>query len=172
MNYIRFLPDGSVQVDPIVMAPGMREGLEQRLMLFYTGVTRKAGDILTEQKKNMTADARLRRHLTRMRDQADELRVELGRGNIAAVGATLHEGWLLKKQLAAGISAPGLDDIYGRATKAGAAGGKILGAGGGGFFLFYVEPERQEAVKAALADLRQVDFRLERQGTRIIYVGD
>ncbi len=172
MNYIRFLPDGSVQVDPIVMAQGLREGLEQRLMLFYTGVTRKAGDILTEQKKNITADAQLRRHLTRMRDQADELRVELGNGNIAAVGATLHEGWCLKKQLASGISAPGLDDIYERATKAGAAGGKILGAGGGGFFLFYVEPERQDAVKAALADLRPVDFRLERQGTRIIYVGD
>ena len=172
MNYIRFDPDGSVQVDPIVMAPGLREALEQRLMLFYTGVTRKAGDILAEQKKNITADAQLRRHLLRMRDQADELRVELGRGNIAAVGSTLHEGWRLKKQLASGISAPGLDDIYDRATKAGATGGKILGAGGGGFFLFYAEPERQEAVKGALTDLRPVDFRLERQGTRIIYVGD
>ena len=107
-----------------------------------------------------------------MRDQADELRVELGRGNIAAVGATLHEGWMLKKQLAAGISAPGLDDIYGRAMRAGASGGKLLGAGGGGFFLFYAEPGHQAAVSAALADLRRVDFGLERQGTRIIYVGD
>lgn len=172
MNYIRFSADGSVQVDPIVMAQGLRERLEQRLMLFYTGITRKAGDILSEQKKNMNTDTQLRQHLTRMRDQADELRVELGRGNIAALGACLDEGWRRKKQLASGVSAPGLDDIYERAMKAGAKGGKLLGAGGGGFFLFYVEPDSQESVKAALSDLRQVDFRFERQGTRIIYVGD
>lgn len=172
INYIRFLPDGSVQVDPIVLGREKREQLDQRLMLFYTGLTRRASDILTEQRRNVATDLERRRIQTRMRDQADTLRAELGQGNIAAIGETMHEGWRLKKQMASGVSAPGLDAIYDRAMAAGATGGKLLGAGGGGFFLFYVEPERREAVSAALADLREVDFRLERQGTRIIYVGD
>jgi len=84
----------------------------------------------------------------------------------------MHEGWLLKKQMAAGVSSTYFDEIYERGCAAGAAGGKLLGAGGGGFFLFYVEPGRRQAVIDALQDLRLLDFRLERQGTRIIYVGD
>jgi len=82
----------------------------------------------------------------------------------------LHEGWTFKKQMASGVSSPQLDDIYARAMAAGAKGGKLLGAGGGGFFLFYCEPRLKPALIAALGDLRHIEFQLERQGTRIIYV--
>ena len=88
------------------------------------------------------------------------------------MGATLHESWMRKRCMASCISSPGFDAIYERARQAGAIGGKLLGAGGGGFFLFYVEPEKRADLVGALGELRLVDFRLERHGTRIIYVGD
>jgi len=172
MNYIRFNSDGTVQVEPIVFAAGTRAELEKRLVLFYTGVTRKAVEVLAEQRRNIVSDPRCFETLSRMRDQADELRGVLAQGNIAAIGSLMHEGWTLKKQMAAGVSSAYFDEIYERGRAAGAVGGKLLGAGGGGFFLFYVEPERRQAVLDALRDLRQLDFQLERQGTRIIYVGD
>jgi len=172
MNYIRFSADGSVQVDPIILSSDTRKQLEQRLVLFYTGITRKASGILAEQQRNIATDQRRFDMLCRMRDQADTLRGELERSNIDAIGRLMHEGWLLKREMASGVSSSDLDRLYQRGCAAGAVGGKLLGAGGGGFFLFYVEPERRQAVIEALAELRQVDFALERQGTRIIYVGD
>lgn len=171
-NYIRFLADGSVQVDPIILDRATRAALEDRLVLFYTGITRKAGDILSRQRANLLSDHRRRDDLLRMRDQADRLRDALGAGRLQKLGEIMHEGWLLKKGLADGISSGPLDDIYAAARMAGAAGGKILGAGGGGFFLFYVEPERKAGLCDALSALRRIDFRFERQGTRIIYAGD
>jgi D-glycero-alpha-D-manno-heptose-7-phosphate kinase len=107
-----------------------------------------------------------------MRDQADRLREALHSARLHELGEILHEGWVLKKSLASAISSGPLDEIYTTARSSGASGGKILGAGGGGFFLFYVEPERQDAVIKSLSNLRRVEFRLERQGTRIIYAGD
>jgi len=172
MNYIRFNSDGSVQVDPIILKNEVRAELEKRLALFYTGVTRSAGEILGEQRRNILTDPRRCEILGRMRDQADELRAALAQGRFEAIGSMMHAGWLLKKEMASGISSPRFDEIYARGRTAGAVGGKLLGAGGGGFFLFYVEPDRRQAVSDALRDLRQVEFRLERQGTRIIYVGD
>jgi D-glycero-alpha-D-manno-heptose-7-phosphate kinase len=172
MNYIRFNADGTVHVEPIILSAEIRANLEKRLLLFYTGVTRKAVEILAEQRRNIVSDPHCFATLSRMRDQADELRSALAAGDIAAIGRMMHEGWLLKKQMAAGVSSTYFDEIYERGCAAGAAGGKLLGAGGGGFFLFYVEPGRRQAVIDALQDLRLLDFRLERQGTRIIYVGD
>jgi len=172
MNYIRFNPDGSVHIDPIIFSLDARAELEKRLVLFYTGITRSASGILAEQRQNIVSDSRHFDTLCRMRDQADELRDSLARGNLGAIGTMMHEGWLLKKQMASGISSPHLDEIYERGRAAGVTGGKVLGAGGGGFFLFYTEPERREALIQALGDLRLISFRLERQGTRIIYVGD
>lgn len=171
-NYIRFNADGSVHVDPIILDRSTRDALDDRLLLFYTGVTRKASDILTEQRRNIADDKASFDNLARIRDQADELRAALARGEIDAIGTTMHEGWMRKKQMASGVSSPAIDSIYEAAREAGAVGGKILGAGGGGFFLFYVEPKRREEVVRALARLRHIDFCMERQGTRIIYVGD
>ncbi|MBK8477960.1 MAG: GHMP kinase [Opitutaceae bacterium] len=172
INYIRFRADGAVEVDPIILARDARAALEGRLALFFTGVTRQASGILAEQRRNIVTDRERFENLAAMRDQADVLREALGRGEIDAVGTTLHEGWLRKRRMASGISSPEFDAIYGRARQAGASGGKLLGAGGGGFFLFYVEPEKRSELVGALGELRMVDFRLERQGTRIIYVGD
>jgi len=170
LNYIRFNADGSVHVDPIIMPRERHQALTDHLVMFYTGITRKASSILAEQKQNLASDEARFHTMTIMRDQADQLRDELAQGRIDAVGRLMHEGWLLKKQMASGVSNPQLDDIYSRALAAGATGGKLLGAGGGGFFLFYCEPQKRAALVAALADLRHVDFQLERQGTRIIYV--
>ncbi len=172
MNYIRFNDDGSVHVEPIILDAETRAELEKRLVLFYTGVTRSAVEILAEQRRNILSEPRCFDTLSRMRDQADELRAALAKGEISAIGRLMHEGWLLKRQVASGVSSGFFDGIYERGCAAGAAGGKLLGAGGGGFFLFYVEPGRRQAVIDALQDLRRLDFRLERQGTRIIYVGD
>jgi D-glycero-alpha-D-manno-heptose-7-phosphate kinase len=172
ISYIRFNADGSVHVDPIILDRATRDALDDRLLLFFTGVTRRASDILTEQRRNIVSDPRSFDNLARIRDQADELRAALARGDIDAIGTAMHEGWMRKKQMASGVSSPELDSLYETARGAGALGGKILGAGGGGFFLFYVEPRRRQAVIEALARLRHIDFRLEQQGTRIIYVGD
>jgi len=172
ISYIRFNADGSVHVDPIILDRPTRDALDERLLLFFTGVTRRASDILNEQRGNIVNDRRSFDNLARMRDQADELRATLARGNLDAIGAAMHEGWTRKKQMASGISSPEFDSIYETARDAGALGGKMLGAGGGGFFLFYVDPRCRQAVIDALARLRHIDFRLERQGTRIIYVGD
>lgn len=172
LNYIRFNADGSVHVDPIILDRSTRDALDDRFLLFYTGVTRKASEILTEQSRNIVSDRRVFDNLARIRDQADELRAALADGNIDAIGTAMHEGWMRKKQMASGVSSQEFDSIYETARDAGAVGGKILGAGGGGFFLFYVEPEHRQAVIDALSRLRHIDFCLERQGTRIIYVGD
>ncbi len=171
-NYIRFNPDGGVHVDPIIMPGETRAALQQRLVMFYTGVNRKASSILGEQRKNVSGSTSHYEILRQIRDQADVLRAELGRGNIDAVGDLMHAGWQLKRQMAQGISNPAFDEIYDRARLAGVRGGKLLGAGGGGFFLFYCEPEKRSELIGALPELRPVDFQLERQGTRIIYVGD
>lgn len=170
LNYIRFNADGSVHIDPIVMPRDRQQALNEHLVMFFTGITRKASGILSEQRKNIATGAAHYRTLSAMRDQADRLRDELSRGNIDAIGTLMHEGWLLKRQMASGVSNPQLDEIYARALAAGATGGKLLGAGGGGFFLFYCEPARRPALISALAELRHIEFMLERQGTRIIYV--
>jgi len=172
LSYIRFNADGSVHVDPIILDRSTRDGLDDHLLLFFTGVTRRSSDILTEQRRNIVSDSKSFDNLARIRDQADELRESLASGNIDAIGTAMHEGWMRKKQMASGVSSPVFDSIYDTARGAGALGGKLLGAGGGGFFLFYVEPRRRQAVIDALAQLRHIDFRLEQQGTRIIYVGD
>ena len=107
--------------------------------------------------------------LATMLAMTETLRAEFSRGNIAALGDMLHESWMLKRKLASGISSGELDAIYDAARGAGAVGGKLLGAGGGGFFLFDVPEERQEPVATALAGLRRVPFRFESQGARTLY---
>jgi D-glycero-alpha-D-manno-heptose-7-phosphate kinase len=172
LNYIRFNADGSVHVDPIILDRSTRDAIDDRLLLFYTGVTRRSSEILVEQRRNIVHDRGRFDDLARIRDQADELRADLARGNIEAIGSAMHEGWIRKKRMASGVSSPEFDSIYDAARGAGARGGKILGAGGGGFFLFYVEPGNRQCVIDSLSRLRHIEFRLERQGTRIIYVGD
>ena len=137
--------------------------------MFYTGKTRAAGSILAEQKKNTTSDDAKINNLHKMVKLSEDLREELLKGNVNAMGEILHTGWMYKKELANGISNQDIDYYYDLAIKNGALGGKLLGAGGGGFLLFYVEEQHKENVRKALKDLKEIDFSFDNKGTNIIH---
>lgn len=174
LQFIQFNPDESVFVDPIICAPLVKDLLQERLLLFYTGLTRSADTILTTQRQNTQTDRRYRVTLDTMTELAHALRDLLCRADACATlddfGTILHEGWRLKRGLASGISTTAIDTWYERARGAGALGGKLLGAGGGGFLLLYARPQDHAAITEALADLRPVAFRPEPQGSKIVYV--
>ncbi|SVB86762.1 uncharacterized protein METZ01_LOCUS239616 [marine metagenome] len=167
LNLIKFRGDDSVIVEPIDMPPGKREELDANLLMFYTGGQREARGILEDQANNM-ADKTKRANLIRMTQLARELHVSLQKGCTDDMGLILDENWYLKKRLSAKISCGDLDDIYQVATKNGALGGKLLGAGGAGFFLFYCRVEEQERLRSALSGLREMRFRFDPQGTRLV----
>ena len=169
-QFIQFNPDETVFVDPIICRSETKRLLQQRLLMLYTGATRKADDVLREQRENTERDASRRRHLHRMVELAHDLRIALHHDNLDAFGEILHEGWMRKRELASSISNSQIDDWYERARTAGAIGGKILGAGGGGFLLLYAPEERHPAIRAALPELRPVPIQFEPQGSKIIYV--
>ncbi|MEK7384579.1 MAG: GHMP kinase [Elusimicrobiota bacterium] len=164
---IEFMTDETVRVDPIVLGEKTRAALAERTLLLYTGVTRKAGPIL----RRFRAKFELKdRHMTRLRDLAYEAREALRGGDVDALGPLLDEGWQLKKSISGGISNPGIDRAYEVARKAGAAGGKILGAGGGGFLLLYMPAAKRCVVRRALSSWREIPFGLEPEGSKIVYV--
>lgn len=169
MNYIQFNKDGSVFVDPIICTAETKRQLHSRLMLFYTGLTRVSSTILNEQKSKTHSNLS---YLDKMVDLAKETKDLLNNNKINGIGELLHEGWTLKKNLASGISNPQIDEYYERALNAGALGGKILGAGAGGFILVYCEERYQPAVREALSMLKESPFSFEPQGSKIIYVQD
>ena len=148
LNYIRFNADHSVVVEPIGLAPDAAEQLGKNLLLVYTGITRKASDVLAKQKNNTLNDRSVFERLVEMRDMADELKAELELGKLDVVGEFLARGWALKKKLASGMSRGPIDDIYNRGIAAGALGGKLLGAGGGGFVLFYCPSDKMPGLKS------------------------
>lgn len=169
LNLITFHCDGKVSVEKLVVQPRQFVELQDNLMLFYTGDVRLASQILKEQSSNTTRNADKRDNLRKMVGLAQELRRELEENNIDAMGELLHRSWVYKKELASGISNPKIDAWYETALKCGASGGKLLGAGGGGFLLFYVSRDRQPAVRQALHELRQVEFRFDEVGSIIVY---
>jgi D-glycero-alpha-D-manno-heptose-7-phosphate kinase len=165
-RFIQFCPDDEVGVESINVAPQVARRLNQNLMLFYTNVARKAESVLAEQRQN-TVD---RMHvLQEMKSMAVQGRELLCDGRLDDFGWLMHEAWLLKKQLASKISTSVIDELYDTAVGAGALGGKITGAGGGGFLLIYCPRERQDAVRAALHHLPELPFHLERDGTKVIF---
>lgn len=168
-NYIQFNKDGTVFVDPIICKSETKKLLHNKLMLFYTGIVRLSSNILGEQKDKTSMNLRF---LDKMVDLAKDLRDQLVRNKIDEIGGILHEGWLLKKKLANGITNPQIDEYYEKARKAGASGGKILGAGAGGFLLLYCDKKYQPKVREALSDLKESPFKFEPQGSKIIYVHD
>ncbi len=170
LNFIEFQRDGSVRVEPIVLPSGARRELDAHFLLFYTGITRSASEILAVQSKVLADESRKAEVMHRMVALARELRDELWRGNFGALGRILHENWELKQSLATGISNERIDGWYGRALSAGALGGKLLGAGGGGFLLFHAPPAAHASIAAALGELRRIPFSLEPRGSRIIFV--
>ena len=170
LNFIQFNADDSVIVEPIICKRDTIQAIQNHILIFYTGLTRSASSILKHQQSALASEKRKQQVMRRMVELAHELRRELQRNRVASFGEILHQGWLLKKSLTAGISSEALDHWYSRARKAGALGGKLLGAGAGGFFLFYAPPERHEAICRALGRLRRMHFGFEMQGSRIIFV--
>ena len=172
LNYIAFNPDGSVDVEPVPYKPDTLRELESRTLLLYTAQQRSADDILVKQSAG-TREAEKFNILRQMRDLAIEMKgVLANQGDIDEFARLLHEGWLLKKSLGFGISNSAIDDWYAAAIKAGAQGGKLLGAGGGGFLLLVAPPEKHQAIRDALGNPREIPFQIDRRGSRIIFISD
>jgi D-glycero-alpha-D-manno-heptose-7-phosphate kinase len=169
LKFIRFHPDETVDVEPISMPEIPFKTLESNLLMFFTGIVRPAAPILRVQSRNLSFDARSRAATRRLAKMADELHAELIKGNADAAGELMREGWHIKKTLADGISTDFIDNIYAAARDAGATGGKLLGAGGGGFFLFYVPQSHIASVRNALAPLIEVDFCIDHDGASIMH---
>lgn len=166
LRFLEFTRAGEVRTEKVELAPEMSRKFSGNLLLFFTGVTRSSGTILTEQKDNIGERLSV---LCEMKQIAYAAREAIMNGNLDAIGELLHESWQLKKQLASRISNGSIDKIYSRAREAGAIGGKITGAGGGGFLLLYCRPEKQEAVRAALHGLQELPFNLEPDGSKVIF---
>jgi len=164
-----FNPDGSVWVDPVVCRPEVSQAFFSRLMLFYLGGTRDARRILERQFDNTSQNMCCLRKMRELVDRFWEVLVRAE--NLDEPGELLHQGWMLKKQLATNVSNSHVDACYERARAAGALGGKLLGAGMGGFLLLYCAPDKQAAVRESLCDLRRIEFGFEPEGSKIVYVG-
>ena len=166
LRFIEFRQDGRIVSERLQLNANTYRSLNDNFLLFYTGIQRKADSILKEQKANI-AD-RLKT-LRKLKEMAYTARQELEAANIDALGELLHQSWLLKKQLAGAISNGEIDEMYTVARRAGAIGGKITGAGGGGFLLLYCPFDKQNAVRAALHGFQELPFKLERDGTKVIF---
>jgi D-glycero-alpha-D-manno-heptose-7-phosphate kinase len=165
-RFLFFGRDDRVQVQHLGLNQEQLRKLNQSLMLFYTNVTRKAESVLAEQTQNIDANNQL---LCQMKELALQARSALEAYAFDEFGALLDESWQVKKRLASRISNPVLDDLYAAARKAGAIGGKISGAGGGGFLLLYCPPRYQDEVRQALRSLRELPFRLDPDGSKVIF---
>ena len=169
-RYIQFNPDETVFTEPIIWSQENQEELLQNLLVLYTGDVREASSILREQKKNIRQSDRMD-SLKKLSGMAFELKDLLNNdASPDILGEFLHKGWVLKKQLASSISNDKIDGYYEKALGAGALGGKVLGAGGGGFLLLYCHKGKQPQVKEALNHLRELEFSFEPEGSKIIYV--
>lgn len=166
LNYIRFLPTERVVIEPVTLDPEALRVLFSHLMTFWTGMSRDSASVLTEQKRNSAA-----RHqdLAAMRQQAEHLHDMARNGfSVGQFAAFLDEGWKRKRTLASAITNPAIDAWYDRAKAAGALGGKLNGAGGGGFLSFIVPPDRQDAVRAALGELTEIEVGYEPHGSKVL----
>lgn len=166
LRYFEFGTNGEVQTKRIHLDETTARRLNNNTMLFFTGMTRKADHILSEQRQNIRDRKEILAEMKKLTHVACR---ELQAGNPAVIGELLHEGWELKKQMASKVSNPTLDEMYATARKAGATGGKISGAGGGGFLLLYCPQEKQESVRSALYGLQELAFNLEPDGSKIIF---
>lgn len=170
LNHIRFLPDDSVIVEPIICRRETLTQIQDRMLVFYTGLTRSASEVLRRQQSSLRGGRKKQNAMKRMVQLADDLKSELQRNNVEALGEIIHENWELKRSLSDGISNPQIDAWYSKARAAGAQGGKLLGAGSGGFLMFCAPKAQHDAITRSLSDLRRMDFRFEPQGSKIIFV--
>lgn len=168
LNLIRFHPDDSVSVDPVICKPSLLQEMEDSTLVFFTGRTRSASAVLANQSTAMkTTDSRLL--VRRMVQLAFEMKEQLESGTLEFLGDLLDENWRLKSQLTSGITDPQIDDWYATGIAHGALGGKLLGAGNGGFMMFYAPHERHAQITSALSHLEPVKFRFDRTGAQIVF---
>jgi D-glycero-alpha-D-manno-heptose-7-phosphate kinase len=166
-NRIDFGRDDAIHVSPIVLDKERLKTLEEHLLLVYTGISRTASDIAGEQIRVTQSK---RRELTEIQGMVDAgIRILQGRGDLDEFGKLLHESWKLKRGLTTKISTSRIDEIYEAALGAGAVGGKLLGAGGGGFLLLFASPRLQRKVREALSGLLHVPIHFDHSGSRIIF---
>lgn len=169
IRHFEFLADRTVRMRPVVINTARRCALQDRLLLFYTGIQRHAHEILAEQVERTAAGTNTAQLHELKAIAARGVEVLAGSGSLTEFGALLHEGWQIKRALSSRITSTGIDAAYNGARQAGAIGGKLLGAGGGGFLLLYAEPEHHAAIKHVLGDLHLADFAFEDSGTQIIF---
>lgn len=169
MNIIEFKQDESVQISPVLCKPEFRDAFEKHTLCFYTGRTRSASNILREQSARSEDSSRVIGSLNAMKSLVYDFARSLYAGDLRAMGEILHDGWQLKRELSNGITDPEIDRFYDLARKEGAWGGKLLGAGGGGFLMFQAPEDRHEAITSALSELRPVRLPFSSEGARIIF---
>ena len=168
LNLIRFHPDDSVSVDPVICKPLLQQELEDSILVFFTGRTRSASAVLAGQSEAMkTADSRLL--MRRMVQLPFEMKDQLEAGTLEHYGDLLDENWRLKAQLTKGITDPQIDALYVKGIANGALGGKLLGAGNGGFMMFFAPKEAHAKITSAFHDLEPVKFRFDRGGAQIVF---
>jgi D-glycero-alpha-D-manno-heptose-7-phosphate kinase len=172
MNFIRFFPDEEVDVAPLAITPACRAMLEASLLMFYTGDQRSASVLLREQKEALQSDGEAYAAVTRMVEMAHEAKKLLETEDVPAFSRLLHQLWLVKRSLTSSITNSRIDDAYERAMRAGAWGGKLLGAGGGGFLLIAAPPSTHEAIRESLGHMQELPVRFERGGSKVIYMPD
>lgn len=166
LRFFEFSPNGEVKSEKVKISLDGQRILNDNLLLFFTGVSRHASSILSEQTNNIKDRISELREIKQM---ASEARTDIEKGNFDNLGVLIHQSWELKKRLAGTISNGHINEIYESARRAGAIGGKITGAGGGGFLLLYVPYECQPRVRTALGGLQELPFRLEADGTKVIF---
>jgi D-glycero-alpha-D-manno-heptose-7-phosphate kinase len=171
-SFIQFNQNDSVSVEPIICQRETMRQLEKNLIVFYTGITRSASAILKTQSEAVASQKTKQRTMLKMVGLAHQLKSELQKNNLEAFGEIIHENWLLKRSLTSGVSSDAIDGWYTRARKAGAVGGKLLGAGAGGFLMFYAPEDKHQTITRELKELRPVKFKFEPQGSKIIFVHD
>jgi D-glycero-alpha-D-manno-heptose-7-phosphate kinase len=170
LNFIQFHKEGGFTVKPIPLLKERRQELNDHLLLFFTGLSRFSSEITKKQIENIDNNTA---RLTKMRGMVDDaIEILTSSNDIRAIGEMLHETWLLKRGLSSAVSTSEIDKTYEIARQNGAIGGKILGAGGGGFMLLFVEPSRQGDVCRALSSLIRVPFKFENDGSQVIYYRD
>jgi D-glycero-alpha-D-manno-heptose-7-phosphate kinase len=166
LNKIVIHPDGDFEVTPLILPLGRRRELHDHMLLFFTGISRTASDVAADKIKSIPGKESELKQMRQMVDEAE--RILCTPQDITLFGEMLHENWMLKRQLSDKIATSFIDAIYNKARQAGAIGGKLLGAGGGGFMLFFVKPEDKPKVCEALSDLLLVPFEFESSGSQII----
>lgn len=170
LNFISFHKDDTVSVEPVVTKSKTLKELQDNLVMFYTGLTHDANKILAQQKQNLNASAS-KNNLIKMCGLARQMKHVLENNELSDFGKILNEGWRRKKELSGNISNLKIDEWYDIGLRNGALGGKLLGAGGGGFLLFYCPKDRQERLEETLG-LEKFDFSFEHDGSSVIYIGD